>query len=128
MRRARRSGPGRRPSRAAPVSQSTANGQEPSVPRVIGLTDRGSVYRCGSAPDFDRTSPVASPQPSACAGPGFGEDGFEGLVHISEPADEHLAGPGITLRAGDALPVRIVDVDLPRRRIVLTNRRVVARE
>ncbi|WP_374192503.1 S1 RNA-binding domain-containing protein [Streptomyces sp. MBT98] len=56
------------------------------------------------------------------------EDGFEGLVHISELADEHLAGPDITLRAGDALPVRIVDVDLPRRRIVLTNRRVVARE
>lgn len=98
------------------------------MPRVIGLTDRGSAYRCGSAPDFDRTSPVASPQPSACAGPGFGEDGFEGLVHISEPADEHLAGPDITLRAGDALPVMIVDADLPRRRSVLTNRRVVARE
>ncbi|MBK6044202.1 S1 RNA-binding domain-containing protein [Streptomyces sp. MBT55] len=49
-------------------------------------------------------------------------------MHISELADEHLAGPDITLRAGDALPVRIVDVDLPRRRIVLTNRRVVARE
>ncbi|MFC8694919.1 hypothetical protein [Streptomyces parvus] len=46
-------------------------------------------------------------------------------MHISEPADEQLAGPDITLRAGDALPVRIVDVDLPRRRLVLTNRRVV---
>ncbi|MFJ5864958.1 hypothetical protein ACIQEY_11125 [Streptomyces parvus] len=49
-------------------------------------------------------------------------------MHISEPADEQLAGPDITLRAGDALPVRIVDADLPRRRVVLTNRRVVARE
>ncbi|MFJ9319529.1 hypothetical protein [Streptomyces globisporus] len=49
-------------------------------------------------------------------------------MHISEPADEHLAGPDITLRAGDALPVMIVDADLPRRRSVLTNRRVVARE
>ncbi|MGY5001309.1 S1 RNA-binding domain-containing protein [Streptomyces griseus] len=55
------------------------------------------------------------------------EDGFEGLVHISELADEHLAGPEIALRAGDALPVRIVDVDLSRRRIVLTNRQAVAR-
>ncbi|OKJ48817.1 hypothetical protein AMK28_34680 [Streptomyces sp. CB02115] len=27
---------------------------------MIGLTEPGgSVYRCGSAPDFDRTSPVA---------------------------------------------------------------------
>ncbi|MFJ3325344.1 S1 RNA-binding domain-containing protein [Streptomyces griseus] len=56
------------------------------------------------------------------------EDGFEGLVHISELADEHLAGPEIALRAGDALPVRIVDVDLSRRRIVLTNRQAVARD
>ncbi|MFF0504884.1 S1 RNA-binding domain-containing protein [Streptomyces fimicarius] len=55
-------------------------------------------------------------------------DGFEGLVHISELADEHLAGPEIALRAGDALPVRIVDVDLARRRIVLTNRQAVARD
>ncbi|MDX3505997.1 S1 RNA-binding domain-containing protein [Streptomyces sp. ATCC51928] len=56
------------------------------------------------------------------------EDGFEGLVHISELADEHLAGPEIALRAGDALPVRIVDVDLSRRRIVLTNRQAVTRD
>lgn len=56
------------------------------------------------------------------------EDGFEGLVHICELADEHLAGPEIALRAGDALPVRIVDVDLSRRRIVLTNRQAVARD
>ncbi|NEB37719.1 S1 RNA-binding domain-containing protein [Streptomyces sp. SID14515] len=55
------------------------------------------------------------------------EDGFEGLVHIAELADEHLAGPEIALRAGDALPVRIMDVDLPRRRIVLSNRQAVAR-
>ncbi|MFC9483162.1 S1 RNA-binding domain-containing protein [Streptomyces griseus] len=56
------------------------------------------------------------------------EDGFEGLVHISELADEHRAGPEIAIRAGDALPVRIVDVDLSRRRIVLTNRQAVARD
>ncbi len=43
------------------------------MPRVIGLTDRGSVYRCGSAPGFDRTSPVTSPQPSAYVRSGFGE-------------------------------------------------------
>ncbi|WP_159027395.1 hypothetical protein [Streptomyces sp. Tue 6075] len=49
-------------------------------------------------------------------------------MHVSEPADEQLAGPDITLRAGDALPVRIVGAELPRRRLVLTNRRVVARE
>lgn len=56
------------------------------------------------------------------------EDGFEGLVHISELAEEHLAGPEIALRAGDALRVRIVDVDLSRRRIVLTNRQADARD
>ncbi|CAM5247479.1 hypothetical protein SCYAM73S_00477 [Streptomyces cyaneofuscatus] len=38
------------------------------------------------------------------------ENGFEGLVHISELADEHVDGADIAVQVGD-LPVKILDVD-----------------
>lgn len=44
------------------------------------------------------------------------EDGFEGLVHTSE-LDE---SPGDVVEVGDALTVKIIDVDLARRRIALS--------
>ncbi|MET7690769.1 S1 RNA-binding domain-containing protein [Streptomyces sp. NPDC005483] len=44
------------------------------------------------------------------------EDGFHGLVHTSE-LDE---SPGDVVRVGDALTVKIIDVDLARRRIALS--------
>ncbi|MGW1412248.1 S1 RNA-binding domain-containing protein [Streptomyces sp. NPDC002403] len=44
------------------------------------------------------------------------ENGFEGLVHTSE-LDE---SPGVVVEVGDALTVKIIDVDLARRRIVLS--------
>ncbi|MFI9723802.1 S1 RNA-binding domain-containing protein [Streptomyces sp. NPDC052396] len=44
------------------------------------------------------------------------EDGFEGLVHTSE-LDESTGG---VVEVGDALTVKIVDVDLARRRIALS--------
>lgn len=44
------------------------------------------------------------------------EDGFEGLVHTSE-LDEST---GDTVEVGDALTVKIIDVDLARRRITLS--------
>ncbi|MGW3356871.1 S1 RNA-binding domain-containing protein [Streptomyces bungoensis] len=46
------------------------------------------------------------------------EDGFEGLVHTSE-LDE---SSGVVVEVGDALRVKIVDVDLARRRIALSQR------
>ncbi|GGU93294.1 small subunit ribosomal protein S1 [Streptomyces cavourensis] len=54
------------------------------------------------------------------------EGGLEGLVHVSELADEHLAGQDITVRVGDVLPVRVLDVDPARRRIALSHRQAVA--
>ncbi|WP_330300338.1 S1 RNA-binding domain-containing protein [Streptomyces sp. NBC_00503] len=46
------------------------------------------------------------------------EDGFQGLVHTSE-LDE---SPGGVVEVGDALRVKITDVDLARRRIALSQR------
>ncbi|MGC4910951.1 S1 RNA-binding domain-containing protein [Streptomyces cyaneofuscatus] len=53
------------------------------------------------------------------------ENGFEGLVHISELADEHVDGADIAVQVGDFLPVKILDVDPPRRRIALSHRQAV---
>ena len=61
-----------------------------------------------------------------------GEDGLEGLVHLSELAEAHPERPeGVVrvedvVRVGDGLAVKIVDVDLPRRRIILSHLRALA--
>ena len=46
------------------------------------------------------------------------DDGFEGLVHTSELHPS----PESAIEVGDALTVKIIDVDLPRRRIALSQR------
>ncbi|GGS11216.1 hypothetical protein GCM10010269_57870 [Streptomyces humidus] len=46
------------------------------------------------------------------------EDGFEGLVHT----DELDQSPQDVIEVGDALTVKITDVDLVRRRIALSQR------
>ncbi|MEW1632073.1 S1 RNA-binding domain-containing protein [Streptomyces sp. NPDC089173] len=53
-------------------------------------------------------------------------NGFEGLVHMSELREGQLDGTDIAVRVGDLLPVRILDVDPTRRRIVLSHRQAVA--
>lgn len=55
------------------------------------------------------------------------ENGFEGLVHDSELADEHLETSRSGIRVGDPMPVRILDVDPVRRRIALSHRQAVPR-
>ncbi|MFF7985939.1 S1 RNA-binding domain-containing protein [Streptomyces sp. NPDC007901] len=47
------------------------------------------------------------------------ENGFEGLVHNSDPTDAHQDSPGPGIQVGDTLPVRILDIDMVRRRITL---------
>ena len=47
-------------------------------------------------------------------------DGIEGLVHISELAERHVEIPEQVVNVGDELFVRIIDVDLERRRISLS--------
>ena len=45
------------------------------------------------------------------------EDGIEGLVHISELAQRHVDLPEQVAKVGDELFVKVIDIDLERRRI-----------
>lgn len=44
----------------------------------------------------------------------------DGLVHVSQLADRFVKDPREVVKAGDIVKVRVVDVDLPRKRIALT--------
>ncbi|MCI0633722.1 MAG: 30S ribosomal protein S1 [Actinobacteria bacterium] len=50
--------------------------------------------------------------------------GIEGLVHISEIADQHIDAPESVLSVGDQVRVKVIEVDVPRRRISLSMRQV----
>jgi small subunit ribosomal protein S1 len=51
-------------------------------------------------------------------------DGIEGLVHISELSDAHVESAEEVVQVGDRVRVKVVDVDVSRRRISLSIRRV----
>jgi small subunit ribosomal protein S1 len=48
------------------------------------------------------------------------QDGIEGLVHISELAERHVEIPEQVVQVGDELLVKVIDIDLERRRISLS--------
>ncbi|HEX3711548.1 MAG TPA: S1 RNA-binding domain-containing protein, partial [Trebonia sp.] len=48
------------------------------------------------------------------------EEGIEGLVHISELADRHVEIPEQVVQVGEEIFVKIIDIDLDRRRISLS--------
>ena len=48
------------------------------------------------------------------------QDGIEGLVHISELAERHVEIPEQIVNVGDELLVKVIDIDLERRRISLS--------
>ena len=48
------------------------------------------------------------------------EDGIEGLVHISELANRHVENPETVVKPGEEVFVKVIDVDLDRRRISLS--------
>ncbi|MDT4985869.1 MAG: small subunit ribosomal protein, partial [Pseudonocardiales bacterium] len=48
------------------------------------------------------------------------QDGIEGLVHISELAERHVEIPEQVVQVGDDLLVKVIDIDLERRRISLS--------
>jgi small subunit ribosomal protein S1 len=50
--------------------------------------------------------------------------GIEGLVHISELSDQHVESPDAVLTVGDTVRVKVIDVDVARRRISLSMRQV----
>jgi small subunit ribosomal protein S1 len=47
-------------------------------------------------------------------------EGIEGLVHISEMAEQHVEAPEQVVTPGEELWVKIIDIDLDRRRISLS--------
>ena len=48
------------------------------------------------------------------------DDGLEGLIHVSELSDRHIRHPREVVHIGDTLTLRVVSVDLERRRIGLS--------
>ena len=48
------------------------------------------------------------------------DEGIEGLVHISELAERHIELPEQIVQVGDELFVKVIDIDLERRRISLS--------
>ncbi len=48
------------------------------------------------------------------------DEGIEGLVHISELAERHVEIPEQVVNVGDELLVKVIDIDLERRRICLS--------
>jgi small subunit ribosomal protein S1 len=51
-------------------------------------------------------------------------EGIEGLVHISELSEQHVESPEQVVSVGQPVRVKVVDVDVSRRRISLSMRRV----
>ena len=47
-------------------------------------------------------------------------DGVEGLVHISEMSKQHVGAPAQVCKVGDTVQVKVMEVDLERRRISLS--------
>jgi small subunit ribosomal protein S1 len=52
------------------------------------------------------------------------EDGLEGLVHISELADEPVRRPSDVAKIGDEVIVRIIDIDFDKRRMAFSIKQV----
>jgi small subunit ribosomal protein S1 len=56
------------------------------------------------------------------------EDGLEGLVHISELADEPVRRPSDVAKIGDEVIVRIIDIDFDKRRMAFSIKQVESPE
>ena len=52
----------------------------------------------------------------------------DGLVHISQLSDKFVRDPAEVVRTGDRITVRVLEVDVPRKRISLTARKEVSAE
>ena len=53
------------------------------------------------------------------------DDGIEGLVHISELAERHVDIPEQVVSVGEEITVKVIDIDLDRRRISLSLKQAV---
>jgi small subunit ribosomal protein S1 len=54
------------------------------------------------------------------------DDGIEGLVHISELAERHVDIPEQVVSVGEEINVKVIDIDLDRRRISLSLKQAAA--
>jgi small subunit ribosomal protein S1 len=54
------------------------------------------------------------------------DDAIEGLVHISELAERHVERAEDEVRVHDRVPVKIIDIDLDRRRISLSRKQALS--
>jgi small subunit ribosomal protein S1 len=54
------------------------------------------------------------------------DDAIEGLIHISELAEHHVERPEDEVNVHDRLEVKIIDIDLDRRRISLSRKQALA--
>ena len=70
----------------------------------------------------DRPDRAWSRSPSSCrlAPSSAVEEGIEGLVHVSELAERHVEIPEQVVQVNDDVMVKIIDIDLDRRRISLS--------
>lgn len=55
------------------------------------------------------------------------EDGVEGLIHISQLADRHVASPSEVVSPGDSVEVKVISLDKRARRIGLSMKEAVER-
>lgn len=55
------------------------------------------------------------------------EDGVEGLIHISQMADRHVASPSEVVSLGDQVDVKVISLDKRARRIGLSMKEAVAK-
>ena len=53
-------------------------------------------------------------------------EGIEGLVHISELAEDHVEIPEQVVSVGQSVSVRVIDIDLERRRVSLSMKQAAA--
>ncbi|HZC99379.1 MAG TPA: S1 RNA-binding domain-containing protein, partial [Actinomycetes bacterium] len=53
------------------------------------------------------------------------DDGIEGLVHISELAERHVDIPEQVVSVGEEITVKVIDIDLDRRRISLSLKQAI---
>ncbi len=54
--------------------------------------------------------------------------GIDGLIHISQIADKHIAKPADELKVGEEVQAKIIDVDNERKRVSLSIRALIAKE
>ncbi len=54
--------------------------------------------------------------------------GIDGLIHISQIADKHIAKPADELKVGEEVQAKIIDIDNEKKRVSLSIRALIAKE